>query len=299
MIKKIIPFIGIALLAPIAVYAYNPFTKAAEVAGGLASTPSTGKFGDIFYGIANAFIDGSGFTCGNAAYGLLGAVAVFVIARAALLFIVEQSEGELDQFKKTIIAALIAIVMIGLACPIKNALFGSSNVIGSPGGAATAITTELAGLVSYVEIPLVIIAIIMIIVSGIRTVLSYGSSDGAANLRKTVISSLIGLFLVVAKGAFVDSFLNVPGTSITVGSDTITATGNVNSVLNAINIIILRIMQFTALLATIVIIYAGLMMIVNVGKEDKYESAKGLLVRVVIGLIVITVSGALARVFLV
>ena len=264
-----------ALLAPAKALAYSASDVANAVSEPIGSSgiiPS--DFGAIFLLVAGQFTL------------LVKAIAVLIIARAALLFIIEQSEGELEKFKKAIISALVAIVLIGIADPVSKALFSgaNANIISDPVSSSGLISEQIYGIISYIEVPVAIIAMLMIIVSGIRCVLSYGTGEGVTHLRRTVISVLIGIFLMVIKGAVVESFWE---------------TGEPGSVLSAINGAVSVIIGFTALLATLTLIYSGIMMIINVGKEDQFEKAKGLLIRVLIGLAVIAVSAALAKIFLI
>jgi hypothetical protein len=66
-------------------------------------------------------------------------------------------------------------------------------------------------------------------------------------------------------------------------------------VLLAISRLIQAILGLGAFAATIVLIWAGLLMILNLGKEDQYTRAKTLVIRVAIGLIVILVSLAVVQ----
>jgi len=81
--------LALALVAPLAAHAYDALNVANNIASPIGNSTSSYTFGELFVYIADKFIL------------LLKATAVLIIARAALLFIVEQSEGELEKFKKT------------------------------------------------------------------------------------------------------------------------------------------------------------------------------------------------------
>jgi len=55
------------------------------------------------------------------------------------------------------------------------------------------------------------------------------------------------------------------------------------------------VLGIAGLLAVTAVIYAGLLMIVNFGKEEQYSRAKGLVIRVGIGLVVILSSLAIVN----
>ncbi len=239
-------------------------------------TPSAFTFNAIIRDLVSSF--GLGL--------LIKGIALIVIARAALLLIVEQSEGELGEFKKQIVSALIAIVLIFIADPISQALFQDSatNILSDPEVSANMIQTQFLGIIDFIEEPIAVIAVIMIIVSGIRTVLNWGGSDGLTHLKRTVISIMIGLFLIVAKGEFVDALI---------------VTHSPDPIIEAFRYYIRWAMGFVTLIAVAILIFAGFLMIVNIGKDDQYQRAKGIVIRVAIGLIVILASMAIAMVFLV
>ena len=280
MNKKIPSALVLALLfsvIPGIAGAYSPPSPGSAV-GGVSGGVGIGgsSFGDVFRGVASALkVD-----------ILIRAVAVVVIARAALLLIVEQSEGELANFKKQIVSAIVAIVLIFIADPISNALFGggSSNLLSNPGGAATGIKAQFAGIIDMIEEPIAVVAVIMIIVSGIRAIINWGSSDGITQGRRTIISILIGIFLIVAKGDFVDAFLN---------------THSPDPIIDRINQYLIIALGFVTIAAVAVMVFAGFLMIVNVGKDEQYQRAKGIIIRVAIGLLIILSSVALGSVFLV
>lgn len=262
----------------------SPGTAAADVGletGGIGA--GTGLFGNIFANVTNAFVSGTAFNA------LIVGVASLVIVRAALLLIAEQSEGELGKFKTAIVSAIVAIVMIAIAKPISGALFGSSDLLSTPGTAANTISDELLEIVELIEEPIAVLAIIMIIVSGIRTVLSYGDSDGVSHIRKTIISVLIGIFLIVTKEAFKSSIADKSSSDF----------GSPDAIITKIIEIFNIILGFVTIVAVAVIIFAGFLMIVNIGKDEQYSKAKGIIIRVAIGLIVILTAAAIANVFLV
>ncbi|MBU0766839.1 hypothetical protein KKF55_03600 [Patescibacteria group bacterium] len=270
--------VSVLLTTPaLAAYVPPPAVSAIGGATGGGLPIPYASFDAIFVGIAGAFVP------------LVYGVAGLVIARAALLLIAEQSEGELSKFKTSIVSAIIAIVLVSIAEPISNALFGTSNLIANPDAASNLIAAELLGIVNLIEEPIAILAIIMIVVSGIRTVLDYGSSDGVANLRRTIISVLIGIFFIVTKEAFKTSIV---GNNI---SDVKSPDAIINRIIDILNIIL----GYVTIIAVAVIIFAGFLMIVNIGKDEQYTRAKDIIIRVAIGLIVILTAAAIANVFLV
>ncbi len=231
------------------------------VAGPLASGMAGMGFGDIIESIAVSLVP------------LVGAVALFAIVFAGVTLIISQDESQLGKARMTIIAAGAAIIIISLVGPLHS-------IILAPGGTGgEIIATEIAGLISWLEVPVAVIAVLMIIISGLRTVIAYGSDEGATHLRQTVISILFGLIILSVKGVLSGALL----------------TGEPSGILGVILTVINVILGIGALVATAVIVLAGFYMIVNIGNEQNFTYARSLIVRVAIGLIVILVSFALAN----
>jgi len=214
---------------------------------------------------------------------LVYAIATLVVIRAGILLIIEQSQNELSQFKTAIIGSLIAVVIVSIAKPLATALYSGMGTIPSS-TAATGVETELLGIIDFIEEPIAVVAIIMIMFSGIRTVLGWGGSDGLAHLKRTIVSTLIGIALIASKLAIKDAIV-----------DTHEPQPIIDIIVGYMKIFL----GFVTLAAVAVIIYAGFLMIVNVGKDEQYQRAKGIIIRVAVGIIVIIVSAALAQVFLV
>lgn len=98
---------------------------------------------------------------------------------------------------------------------------------------------------------------------------------------------------MATKWAFVQSVTGV----FTIGPLVISAASPnfaINAIINTINAIV----GITAVIATMVIVYAAVLMIANVGNEEQYTKAKGLMIRVAIGIMVIIVSAGLINVVL-
>ncbi|PIR48453.1 hypothetical protein COU80_04325 [Candidatus Peregrinibacteria bacterium CG10_big_fil_rev_8_21_14_0_10_55_24] len=256
---------------PLCVLAYtgSPDAAVQQVASSLPSTGVGSTFGQIFEGVISALIPLTYF------------VAALVVVRAALLLILEQSESELSQFKRSLISAIVAVFVINLAGVLSSGLI---TIVTSPSNTVSVLKEEMAGLVNWIEVPLAVIAVTMIIVSGIRAVLSYGSDDGVTHVRRTLISVLLGIFFIITKGAFANAF------AVNYRPDGLIA---------EIVPIIALVLGFVTLLAVIVLIIAGLMMVVNLGNDERYQRARGIVVRVILGILIILMSSAIIGVFLV
>jgi len=235
-----------------------------NVAPNTASSGLVGSgFGDIALTVAQGFVP------------LVNALAILTIIVSAILMILRQDEGEISQLKRVVGAALGAIILVNLASPIRDIMLG---VISNPNASEVVVETQVQGLLDFIEVPIGAITVLMIIVSGIRAVVSYGSEQGVAQLRRTVFSVLAGIILIFIKGAI---------------SVSLTLDFSPNAILVDIMYVVNVIVGFTALIAVAIIIYAGFMMVLNTGNDDQYSRAKRLIVRVGIGLMIIISSAAI------
>jgi len=250
-------------------YTGSPDAAVQQVAASLPSTGVGSTFGQIFEDVMNALVP------------LTYAVAALVVVRAALLLILEQSESELSQFKRSLIGAIVAVFVVNLASALSTGLI---TIVTAPSNTVSVLKEEMGGLVSWIEVPLAVIAVTMIIASGIRAVLSYGSDDGVTHLRRTVISVLLGIFFIVTKGAFADAFA---------------VNYRPNGLIAEVVPLIAIVLGFVTLFAVAVLIIAGLMMVINLGNDERYQRARGIVVRVALGILIILMSTGIIGIFLV
>lgn len=262
-VQSILRWLGIAVLwiMPMSASAY--FEDTIQHVGGMLPIGLGGtEFGGIFLVMMQSLI------------GAVSLIGVAIIVRAGLVLTISNDEGEFEKAKKTIIAVAEALIIINLAPRIAEAYLTYK------GGGADIIKTELVGLLNFFETIAAITAIIFLIVSGIRAVISYGGEDGTAHLKRAIFAIGAGLLLIATKFLIVDA---------------VVIERTPSKLLSIISAFMQVLLGFGAFVATIVLIWAGLMMIANLGKDDQYTRAKNLVIRVAIGLIVILVSLALVR----
>jgi hypothetical protein len=253
---------------------FLPFTVCAQVERGLieVGAPFNPLLGGGEVGGIVAFIMGS-------LKPFVNGVAFFlIIGYGTMLVLRQESEDQLSKTRTTVLSALIAIILINLAEPIWEAYINFTS------GGEQVIYRELIGFISWIEEIVLLGAIILIIGNGIRTVANYGSDEGLALMRRTIFSILFGIILLSVK------FILTESLAITFRPD-----GVIESFVYVFDIIL----GVMALIAVVVVIYAGFLMVANVGNDEQYTRARGILIRVAIGLVVILTAGALINAFLV
>lgn len=250
---------------------------AAQNIGGVVNTVGSSfnrgfgdDFGEIAVNVASEFIP------------FLNVVAVLVIVVAGMLAIVAQDDGRINAARTVIAMTISGIILVNIAPALRDAYVTGLNFDGgaSANDAAGIITDEVVGVISFIEVLAAILAVITIIVYGLKAIVNYDSESGASDFRKAIYSVLFGLILLVVKVVITNSI--VSGTP-----DPVVAV-----VMNIVNSVLL----FIALAAVVVICIAGIFMIVNIGNDEQYERAKKIIVRVAIGLVMITVVGSLVNI---
>jgi len=249
--------------------------QAGDALGGI----SADGFGGIFMQVASGL------------RALVTIVAFAVIVRAGLQMIAELQEDQGGKSKRAITGALVAIVLANIADGVSTALFSGVSLEGTGTNleaAGTNIGLEIEGFFGFIEIPIAALAVLMIVVSGIKAVTKYGSEEGLTQLRHTVFSVLFGMVLIASKVWIATDII---------GSST-GGTRTPDNFIGVITNIVAIILGFVALGAVITIIYAGIIMVLGIGKEEQYSRGKAIIVRVLIGLVVIVSSVAIAYTFL-
>lgn len=263
----------------------GPDSAMGTVGAGIAATACVGSAcGDDIGTIVFAIMSGLRL--------LVNVVGLLILVITGFILVVAQDENQIAVAKKTTLAALGALMLINLAEPIRNAFISTAN--GGGGAGAGILSIEIMGIINFIEEPMLIIAILMIIISGIRAVITFGTDQGVANIRKTILAISAGIILVLAKVAITNS---IGSTAEDVNALTAGAGNDASGIVNTIVTVVRIVVSFMALAAVTVIVIAGIILVVNKGDQETATRAKNLILRVVLGLSVILISYGLAFVF--
>lgn len=259
-------------------------TDAMDTVGGALPTGG-GNFGDIAFTVATSFTP------------IILAAAVLAVMISGFFLTVTGNENQQTTAKRVFISGVAAIILVNVGATLRNALisggFGFSNTSLTPSGSTIltdpltsgrTIGLEATGLLDYLAIPLGIICIIMIIVSGVRAIGNLGSEEGVTQLRRTVIFVVTGFIIVLTR-------YRLAGTVTIVGTTVVATPTNIIDVMVTIG---RRILSLILVLAVAVLVYAGALMVVNIGNDEQYGQAKNLMIRVAIGFIVLAASSGIA-----
>ena len=230
-------------------------------------------------------------------------VAVLVIVIAGFTLMISHDENAIDKAKKTIIA-----VVIGGVITVVITAIGATNVIswvydGTYGRTfgttfAPRFGLEAVGIANWITAMAAMVGILIIIITVVKAVASFGGDESAyGNTRTVILHVILGLILIGGAAIVNNVFFAIP--AIVTGPDGITyaiSDGNPNPVIVLVKNKITIVLGFMTLIAVAILVFAGFRMVTSFGREEEYTAAKSLAGRVVVGLLVILISYSLVAV---
>lgn len=275
---RILVVLSLFFIAPVASAQIAPLQGAQCTALGINCQPgnNTGSLTQYVLNVLNIFLT------------LLGVVALLMICVAGVRYITAQGdEGKIEQAKKTILYAVIGLIVVGLAAVTVNFTLGAAGISGAqlPGG------SNLIGaalLILNIFLTLVgITALIYVLIGGIRYITAQGDEGKLEQAKHTILYAVIGL-LVIGLAAIAVNF-----TAAAIGLPTgIPASNNLPlAIWQLINVALI----LAGLTALVYVILGGVRYITAQGDESKVEAAKNTILYAVIGLIVIGIAAVLVN----
>lgn len=235
--------------------------------------------------VGNGLLVFGGFT--SIAGGIVGVVdllllpvGIFIVVRSGLTLVISEKEDKLSKAKRIIASTLVGIVLVLISQSLVAAFVNISSV-GLPSNGPGILAVEVDGIISWITVLVAVIGALMVIVSGVRIIASFGKEEGVAALRRAVFAVAAGILLIMLRFVI----------AATIGA---TATPNPTTIIGSVMVIVANLMLFLALVVIIVIIYAAILMMLNFGTEEQFTKARTLIVRALIGLLVIVVSYSFA-----
>lgn len=203
---------------------------------------------------------------------LLFLVGTLVLTIFGFRMIIGQEDESIDKAKTAVLAVVSGIMIAFLIEPMIAGFYGYET-----GPDPTIITTEIEGIINWALGIAGVLAITMIIVTGLKAVASPTSEEGVEKLRSVIISVITGMILLLFRVAI----------SIAVGG---TGQPNPNVIISTLVHIVTFVLGFVALAAVVVLIYAGALMVLNFGRDEEVSKAKGIIQRAIIGIIILLLS---------
>lgn len=265
-------------------------TAHAQSLSGVANAVSNGLvpffFGDGEGGSgAHAYAGIAGFLL-ERSWLIVASFTLLLLVRAGLKLIYGQSEEKFEEAKRAIANGLMAVVFVFLTSRIVSAFIRSGGSWDPASGSAI-FTTEILGIVRWVETLVAVLAVAMIIAAVFSAILSVGGEDGPERIRRSVFGAAAGIVLLGLDIAFRATF----------GLEYFTVPGSPSPypLISRALVVLGFILGFLALIAVIIVIYAGIRIILSFGNEETFTAMKSLIVRALLGLFVIMTSYVIVR----
>jgi lysylphosphatidylglycerol synthetase-like protein (DUF2156 family) len=224
--------------------------------------------------------------------GTIGVVMIIFIG-VKLITAGKNIEQVSPKMKEALKYVCIGFVVVMVADPmIRQVFFGEQGEVYRSETdiqlAAQRGTEQLRGLYNFFEVFLGSIAVLMIIIYGVRMVSSMGNEEVVKKSQKGIMWSVLGLILVGVSELIVkDIVFPKEGSTI---SDVNRANQLIINFTNFIS-------GFIAAIAIAMYMYGGVMYVTALGKEDKIGKAKKVLIGATIGLFIAMGAYALVNTF--
>jgi len=223
---------------------------------------------------------------------LLSGIAVLVIISMGVKMIASGSnEEEVGKIKKGLGTAIAGLILIQLAdVLVKKVFFGEYGEVledkTSAQAFATEGTAELRGIIGMIQTALGAIAMLVIIINGIKIMVSGGEEENRKKSLKNIGVAAGGLIIVLLSELIVKGFVfpeygaKLPNTEV--------AKGLFVMITNFIS-------GFLATISFVMLLVAGYMYVVSGGEEQGREKVKKLIFGAVVGLIIALGAYAIAN----
>ncbi|MBU1018273.1 pilin [Patescibacteria group bacterium] len=222
---------------------------------------------------------------------LLGSLAIIWIVIAGIRMIMAYGNEEtIKEQKNSIIYAMIGLAIVLILERLIVLVYGVPGVErGVIPEAGAGIDAEILGLVSFIKALIGAVAILMIIISGYKTIAASGEEEKITEQKRSILWIVIGLVIIAVNQIFVENLYLRP---IRETGDEIT-TGNVGNIIATIGTILQFILGFVGLIAFAAMIYGAASMIANYGNDEMVQRAKSIIKNAIIGIIIILSAFAL------
>jgi hypothetical protein len=233
---------------------------------------------------------------------LIGVVAIFLVIFMGAKLVL--SGGDEEGVKKTTTGftySLIAFAIISLAEEIaqivgffdEGSTFGgkaNGGIIGSPGEILERVhlfDKQVEIVITFIKYLIGSIAVLMIVVNGIKLVVGGGEEENVKKARNGVIYSLFGLVLLFLGNIFVNNVFYKLDKNMYTGMEGVAPQTDLQQGMNELVGITNFIVSFVGPLLLLLLLIGGVMYMTAGGEEEKMNKAKRLIVAALIGVIVV------------
>jgi len=219
----------------------------------------------------------------NTIRNIAGALAVLWIVVAGIRMIFSGGdEGTITEQKKAILYGVIGLVSILVISPIINALYGAPGEIRNTLTADEGFSDQVLGIVTFMKALIGSIAILFIILSGVRMIFAAGQEDEIKKQRQSILWVGVGLIIIAINEVVVENIFNIP-----VQQGDRIQQSNIVQVVNTFGNVAQFLLGFVGLIAFAILIYGAATLIMNYGNDEVVQKAKKIIRNAIVGILVI------------
>jgi hypothetical protein len=213
---------------------------------------------------------------------IAGLAIIWIVYAGARLVFAQGDETVITEQKRSIIYAGVGLVAILLVDRGIDFLYGPAGIVRKELTPDQGFTAEVYGLVNFLKAVIGTIAILFIVVSGVRTLFATGAEDQITKQKKSLLWIGMGLILIAIDEIIIENVFIIP----TQHSDQI-RTSNVTSIINTIGGVFQFLLGFVGLIAFGALIYGAATMIMNYGNDEMVQKSRKIITNAIIGIVVI------------
>lgn len=225
---------------------------------------------------------------------LAAGLAFIVLIVAGFRLVISQAEEAMTTAKRTVLGAVVGLFLLYLVEPVVDAFFGgftspAASLLVSPASAHAAafvLSTQLMGVLSWIETLVAVVAVGLIVVEGIGALASFGSEERMKKLYHALFSTIFGILLIVFDVTIASVFGLAPNAAPPTVPSTIPIFVEIFGIVRFVLVLV-------GIVAVGVLIYAGFLMILNLGNEEMITRGKKIFGNTLIGLLMIVLCYAI------
>ncbi|MFA4891580.1 MAG: hypothetical protein WC604_04535 [Candidatus Gracilibacteria bacterium] len=246
------------------------------------NTPGTGTLGSTAY-----------FAIDVIKYLMSGIAIIMIVVLAIKLIFGGSTEETATKAKKGLAFAILGLIIIQLAdVAVKQVFFGEGSRAGEVLEDKTRAqqyalqgVEQVRGIVGFIEVALGAIALLVIIVNGIKIMIGGGEEESRKKSIKNIGIAAVGLVLAALSEVIVRGFIFVQSKDADLNPDTIIDMPDPERGKQLIVMITNFVSGFVATIAFVVLLYAGYMYVAAGSEEATKEKVKKLITGAIIGII--------------
>ncbi len=224
------------------------------------------------------------FAVAKAIRNIVGGIAVLWIVIAGVQLVFSQGdEAVITKQKTAILYGVIGLVAILLISSLIQFIYGTPGEIRTSLVEDEGFSREVLGLVSFMKALIGTVAILFIVISGIRMLFAQGEEDQIKKQKQSLLWVGSGLILIAINEVIVENFFIAPTQS---QGDQLQLS-NIESIVNTFGQVMQFLLGFVGIIMLAILVYGAGTMIMNYGNDEMVEKSKKIIRNSIIGIIVI------------